>query len=81
MTNSTSDGGTVFKTLPGERPRKVRAMQVLGLQKNALGHRIVGTGSPDHRVTTTPNNRDRTATHTTPLNDTSAEAAAKKRFP
>jgi hypothetical protein len=81
MTNPTSDGGTIFKTLPGECPWKVRALHVADLQEDVLGHRIAGAGTPNHRVTTTPTNRIATTTHAKPLNSTSAEAAGKERFP
>jgi len=81
MTNPTSDGGTIFKTLPGARPWKVRAVHRADLQEDVQGYRIVGFGSRDHQLTTTPTNSDATTTHATPLNNTSAEAAGKKRFP
>lgn len=81
MTNSPSDGGTIFKTLPRECPSKVRAVHAANLQKDVLDHRIAGAGGPDHRLTTTPTNRGATTTHAKPLNNTSAEAAGKKRFP
>ncbi len=81
MTNPTSDGGTIFKTLPGAGPWNVRAVHRADLQQHVLGHRIVDAGRSDHRVTTTPTNRAPTATHVAPPNNTSAEAAGKKRFP
>jgi hypothetical protein len=81
MTNPTSDGGTILKTLPGARPWKVRAVYRADLQEHVLGHRIVGAGSRDHQLTTMPNNNDADLTRAAPLNNTSAEATGKKRFP
>ena len=81
MTNPTSDGSTIFTTLPGARPWKVRAVHGVDLQEHVSGRRIVGAASPDHRVATTPTNNNATTTHAKPLNNTSAEAAGKKRFP
>lgn len=81
MTTPTSDGGTIFKTLPGKCPWKVRALHVADLQEDVLGHRIVGAGTPDHPVTTTSTYHDATATHAKPLHNTSTEAVRKKRFP
>jgi len=81
MTTPTSDGGTTFKTLPGECPWKVRAVQVADLQEDVLRHPVMVPGRRDHRLTMTPNNNDAGPTHAAPLNNTSAEAAAKKRFP
>jgi len=81
MTNPTSDRGTMFKTLPGAQAWKVRALYMADLREDVRGQRMVVPGCRDHRLPTPPNHNGAAPTRAASLNNPSAEATGKKRFP